>query len=57
MAQVTTVRINIAQNWELLQAFTAHTKKLLPGPDRRATGRLGKFFGLGRDVATNQEGG
>lgn len=54
MAHVTTVGIDIAQNWELLHAFTAHTKKLPPRPDRRATVRLGKIFGLGQDVTTNQ---
>jgi len=54
MARVIIVEIDIAQNWELLQAFTAHTKKLPQGPDRRATGRLENFFGLGWDVAINQ---
>ncbi len=41
-------RTDVDTEWELLNAFTAHTKKLLPGPEMRATVRLGKFFGLGK---------
>lgn len=41
-------RDDIGTEWELLNCFTAHTKKLPPGPQMRATVRLGKYFGLGK---------
>jgi hypothetical protein len=41
-------RGDIGTEWELLNCFTAHTKKLPPGPQMRATVRLGKYFGLGK---------
>ncbi len=46
-------RADVGTEWELLNAFTAHTKKLQPGPEMRATVRLGKFFGLGKITAGN----
>ena len=39
---------DIGTEWGLLNCFTAHTKKLPPGPQMRATVRLGKYFGLGK---------
>ncbi len=35
--------------WALLNACTAATKTLPPGPNLKATVRLGRFFGLGRN--------
>jgi hypothetical protein len=39
---------DIGTEWQLLNCFTAHTKKLPPGPQMRAMVRLGKYFGLGK---------
>lgn len=36
-------------SWALLNACTAATKTLTPGPNLKATVRLGRFFGLGRN--------
>jgi hypothetical protein len=36
-------------SWAMLNACTAATKTLPPGPNLRATVRLGRFFGLGRN--------
>jgi len=43
-------RSDVGTEWDLLNAFTLHTKKLAPGPEMRSTVRLGNFFGLGRKV-------
>ncbi len=43
-------RADLGTEWELLNAFTLHTKKLAPGPEMRSVVRLGNFFGLGRKV-------
>jgi hypothetical protein len=37
---------HLGTQWDLLNCFTAHTKKLPPGPAIRATVRLGKYFAL-----------
>lgn len=43
-------RTDVGTEWELLNAFTNHTKALAPNPAMRATVRLGKFFGLGKNI-------
>jgi hypothetical protein len=45
-------RDDLGTEWALLNAFTTYTKKLAPGPEMRATVRLGNFFGLGRKLTT-----
>ncbi len=46
-------RNDLGNEWELLNAFTRHTKTLKPGPEMRATVRLGNFFRLGKKHTTN----
>ena len=48
---------SLGDMWTLHNCFTNHTKKLAPNVAMRSTVRLGKFFGLGREVATIQAGG